>query len=433
MNRRRDPQDDFDPFDDPLDDGSPFGGSPMDRDRERDDGELDILDSFDDDNTDLIAEIERPRRRGAPRDGGGIDLGAAIGGLISAAFTGLLLAAFFLVIGAVAVVGARALGVLEGGPVNFTLGGATSLSAIVPTQPPTGAPVVNVPTVAGAVPATAVPNTGAAAPTAAVVEAPTSAPPTETPVPECRAEDIQAWWQLQLDNYNTFTALTADTIRGEDNPAALLERLRLRREYSSAAAVPTLAEVCIAETRAALLTLFDAIMTWGRAIATAANPLSDPTTSRDALVAAESALIDARAGMTAALWEVGLLEEADSPAAEGVARGSGPACGFTGWLASVEPQYAQFKAYAVQIDVATLPASTVRELIGNMQAIQGNIAAVLVPDCAFTPSQLLQGAMAQQVTAFENQLAGRAQAGLDGLAEAARLETRFAAWAAWMG
>ncbi|MBL8131510.1 MAG: hypothetical protein JNL42_06605 [Anaerolineae bacterium] len=421
MNRRRDAQDDdLGPFSDPLEEDV-FGDSPAARDRGE--GDMDILRSYEDeaDSAELLDEIERPRRRGSGA-GGSVDLGALIGGLIAALLNGLLFAVFFLAVSGALVIGARALGILEGGPVSFSLA-STSLSAVAPTQPPTASAALPTPAPAAAA------DTGTdlnGAPPTVIAAAPT-VEPSATPVPECRPDDIQAWWALQQDNYDTFTALTPDAVLAEDNINALLERLRLRREYSAAATIPSLAEECIAGTRAALLSLFDATMIWGRALVGA--PGTDPA----ALFQAEEALTGARAVMTAALWEIRIVEEAESPISENLARGSGAACGAAGWLEAVEPQFRALKEYAAQVDVVNLPASTIRELIGNMQAVQGNISQIVVPDCAFTPSQLLQGAMAQRITAYENQLAGRAQAGLDGLAEAARLEARFAAWMAWLG
>ncbi|GEM_PF-3453976 len=459
MNRNT-PPDDFDPFDDliaeELDTSDRLSASPAAVDRNRsdrgeveprpnrapfgrrgaaknapkpkperraaraaqddDDDDLSLLDAIDD-SDDLMAEIER-KPRGA--DVGGVDVGALIGGLLQVVISAILIAAIMLLIGAGAVIGARAAGVIPGGAIDLAaLARGVGGSSVVPTQP---APL---PLAAALVPTTDAPTTAAVAalptgqPTAIV-------PPTATPIPDCRPADLAAWWALQADNYADFTAVTPETIAAEDNPGALIQQLIFKQGYSSEVTVPNLPVPCYEDARASLLGLMDHTIERVRVLSAAGGV--DPS----ALAFVEANLNDATAAMTGTLWQVGALVEADSPVALNVARGSGEGCGAATWYGQIEPIRVQFAGYADQIDVVALPATSVRELITNMQAVAGNADALTAPACASVPNQLRAAVMIDAIAAYTSLLSGQTANANQAFDRAASAEARYRAWAAWL-
>lgn len=407
MSKRRGSDDEFDPFDDLLSDDDFDTSSPL---KVEDDD--DILKLATEEDDDLLDEVER---RGRPRrSGGGLDIGAVIGGFLGVIITAILVAVVFLLLGAGIVIGGRAVGVIPGGSVNLASLNISSLS--VPTQPPaapTSAEVAQVAQVATDAPP-AVEATSA-------IQLPTFAP-TLTPVPECNQADIDAWWALQQSNFNTFSAITPTTVTNEQNIPAYLERLRLQRDYS--ANIPS--DFCTEYAQQSLIRFLDATMEHVRALTAA------PGTSQDSLPNAEAALDSARVTMTAALWDTNVVVEPDSPVAMGIERGSAEVCGAHLWLAQVDTIRSQFMGSYHQINVAVLSPTAVRDLITSMQGSMGNMANLTVPECAMEPNRLLQQSMENRISASENLLAARTDEANNQLAEAERLEARYEAWVVWL-
>lgn len=405
MTKKRGSDDEFDPFDDLLSDDDFDNSSPL---KVEDDD--DILKMANEEDDDLLDEVER---RGRPRrSGGGLDIGALIGGLIRVIFTAVFAVVIFLLIGAGVVIGGRAVGVIPGGSIDLTNISISSLT--VPTQPPavqpTSAEVVQVATDAAPV----------VQPTSEI-QLPTFAP-TLTPVPECNQAEIDAWWAQQESIYNRFTAITPQTVSNEQNVPGYLEQLRLQREYSAAVS----SSFCTDFAQQSVVRFLDATIERVRALTAA------PGTSADALPNAETALKAAEVTMIAALWDTNILVEADSPVALGIERGSAEACGASLWLAQVETIHSQFVGAAGQINVAVLSPTAVRDLITQMQNSMNNAANLTVPECATVPSQLLQAAMQNRISASENQLAARNDTANEQFAEAERLEERYQAWVVWL-
>jgi hypothetical protein len=249
-----------------------------------------------------------------------------------------------------------------------------------------------------------------------------------TPLPAvvCRDSDRAAWWSSIAPAYRPFTRLSPTSVQEERNPAALIERLNIFRAVVAEAQVQGMDASCIAAARAAVLEYMDASIERVRV-------LSSPSgVSSDALRAAEERLSRTDAGITAALWEVGVLQEADSPVAQGIARGSGALCGAAGWYAAVEPLRQQFDTFAAQIDVATMPASTVRGLINDMQAVAGNADALTIPACATVPNALRAAIMSETVSAYQSLLVGQRASADAALERAAAAQARYRAWQLWL-
>lgn len=413
--KRGDSDDEFDPFDDLLDDADLNLGSASPAD---DDDDLDILKMAEADD-DLLDEIEKRPRRASSGGGGGIDIGALIGSLIQVILVAVIAVVIFVLLGAGIVIGGRAVGVIPGGAVNLTF--SEALSSIVPTQPP--APPTSEAAVPTSAPASAATTAPEVQPTA-VVDAATSAPlsPSDTPTPECRQEDTDRWWEQQKTMYNIFTTITPEFATSQQNPGAYVQQLGYQRGYSSN--VPT--NPCTAIAQDALVRLEDA--TIARVSALTSPSGVDP----NALAAAVSNLEMATADLTASLWELGIVQDDNSPVVAGVPRGSADACGAGTWLSQVETIFAQFNSYASQTDVASMQAPAVREQIDKMVAAQTNASQLPIPACANVPAQLLQEVMSQQISVFENQLAARPNAAAQAQDAVDRLTATFRAWVSWL-
>ncbi len=382
-----------------------------------DDDDIDLA-LFADTQDDDLLDDDAPRAPRRPRIGG-VDMGAVIGGFVEVAFTAVLIALVMLVIGAVLVIAGRALGVLPGGAIDFAAltSGASAVVAPQPVRPA----------------ATSAPGAAAVQPTAppavvgdAVIQLLLA---TATPVQAavvCRDQDRAAWWASIAAAYRPFTRLTPASVQEERNPGALIERLNIYRAVVADAQVPGMDASCVSAARAAVLEYMDASIERVRALTTPGGVPSD------VLRAAEARLTRTDAAITAALWEVGALQEADSPVALGITRGSGVACGAVGWYTAVESLRQQFDTFAAQIDVATQPATTVRGLISDMQAVAGNADALDVPACAATPNALRAAIMNETIAAYQALLVGQRANADAALARAGAAEARYRAWQVWL-
>lgn len=383
-----------------------------------DDDDIDLALFANTPDDDLLDEDE-PRAARRPRIGG-VDVGAVIGGFIEVVFTAVLIALVMLAIGAVLVIAGRALGVLPGGAVDLAAL-ASGASAVVATQPARSVPT-NPPAAVVASEPTAPPSVVGETVIGLLLATDTAAPAAVV----CRDQDRATWWASITAAYRPFTRLTPASVQEERNPGALIERLNIYRAVVADAQVPGMDASCVSAARAAVLEYMDASIERVRALTTPGGVPSD------VLRAAEARLTQTDAAITAALWEVGALQEADSPVAQGIARGSGAVCGAVGWYAAVEPLRQQFDTFAAQIDVATQPATTVRGLISDMQAVAGNADALDVPACAATPNALRAAIMNETIAAYQALLVGQRANADAAFARAQAAEARYRSWRVWL-
>jgi hypothetical protein len=135
----------------------------------------------------------------------------------------------------------------------------------------------------------------------------TAIPPTATLAPgellDC--PDASAWWNSQpiQDTYTYFTATALDEARGSNRIPALMENMRIRRNFVANYRVDGTNDLaaCAGEIRAALLRGFDATIEAARAVGAA-----DQTALNTQLDSANAAYAD----LQAALAKVGVTIEA---------------------------------------------------------------------------------------------------------------------------
>ncbi|MBI1256942.1 MAG: hypothetical protein GC204_05685 [Chloroflexi bacterium] len=230
------PSDDFDPFDDfgsDLDDSDIDSLRITDSDNDAFDDLPDMDDDVDVDDEGAPkppkADVYRPRPT----------VGQIIVGAIQVIVFAAIFLVIFLAIGFGAVFGGQKVGLVP----TRAPGGSGPLLALLPTAGAASASGDE---------ATAAPN----APTA------TPLPPTATPDASCAS--ATDWWNSQQvqSNYQYFAAAAINDARNSDKVPALLEQMRIRRNF--VANVPI--DPCLNDAQSALLKGFDATIEAARAI-----------------------------------------------------------------------------------------------------------------------------------------------------------------------
>ncbi len=232
------PSDDFDPFDEPFD-------------NEIDDSDIDSLrlsdtdDPFDAEIDDSDMEVDAPKRPdqpGAyrPRP----TIGQTIGGVIQVIFFSVIFLAIFLALGFGAVFGGQKVGLVP----TRAPGGSGPLMALLPTAGP------------------AQPQNNGNAPTVAPQDAPTATPVATT---DASCASANEWWDSQQvqNNYQYFTAAAINEARNSDRISALLEQMRIKRNFVESFQLngkPL--DACLNDAKTALLKGFDATIEAARAI-----------------------------------------------------------------------------------------------------------------------------------------------------------------------
>lgn len=371
-----DPFENDDLFDDPLD-------APL--------SDLDSLkiDDIDEDLRDPESAKWQPDKARAPR---------SVGRIIGSIFQIILMAAgalvLFLGIAFLLVYGGQQLGILPARAVP----GATQIAAL-PTQ-------------AAAQPPTSAPETTSGDTTAVPEVLPTSTPSGDCPT-------APAWWNSQQiqDNYTYFTQQALEEARTTTNISALAEQMRIRRSFVA----NYQAFDCVSIARDPLLRAFDATIDAARAL----------NANDSAAFAQQQANVNtALTELTVALWALSANADPTAPAALGIARDSGAACGAQEWYTAVKPNVDAFYAAANQIDPLTTPASSARTLLDTMSAERANAAAVAMPLCAVQAQSALLSSLDNTVRSLEERLSGGSN---PSAAEAARQTIRFSAWLRWLG
>ncbi|MEP7290128.1 MAG: hypothetical protein ABI835_00040 [Chloroflexota bacterium] len=373
-----DPPDPFDDelFDDPLE-------NPLDRLK------------LDDLQLDEIEEEDDPERAQWRSTGTSLSVGQIVGGAVQVILMAVVALAIFLAIGFGVIFAGQRLGVVAA----RALPGAATSVASVPTQAPAALP-------------TSAPQT-AAEPTT-----PPAALPSATPDSGCPT--APAWWNSQQirDNYVYFTQQALDEARGSERIAALLEQMRIRRNFvSNFGTAP-----CLSGALDALLRGFDATIESARAL---------NSNDQGALAQQQATASSAFAELTVALWTVSANADPAAPPALGVVRNSGASCGGQSWYSAVKPHSDAFANAANQLNVTSTPPDAARTLLNTMQTERDSIAAVETPVCAAQAQTLLLGALDSRKQIFEQQLAG--SNANTALSEYSRQNTLFKAWVQWLG
>lgn len=371
-----DPFENDDLFDDPLD-------APL--------TDLDSLkiDDIDEDLSDPESAKWQPEKARAPRS-----VGRIIGNIFQVIFMAAGALVLFLGIAFLLVYGGQQLGILPARAVP----GATQIAAL-PTQ-------------AAAQPPTAAPENASGSTTAVPEVLPTSTPSGDCPT-------APAWWNSQpiQDNYSYFTQQALEDARTATNISALAEQMRIRRSFVA----NYQAFDCVSLARDPLLRAFDATIDAARALNT-----NDTAAFTQQQANINTALTD----LTIALWALGANADPNAPAALGIARDSGAACGAQEWYTAVKPNVDAFYAAANQIDPLTTPASSARTLLETMSTERANAAAVSMPLCAVQAQGALLAALDSTSRSTEERLAGGSN---PSAAEAASQTIRFSAWLRWLG
>ena len=278
------PEDDIDPFDD-------FGS-------EIDDSDIDSLritdsddDIFDDiPDVDMDADIDGDALT-SPKQADVFTarptIGQIIGGVIQVIVFAALFLVIFLGIGFGAVFGGQKVGLVP----TRAPGGSGPLLALLPTAGPASESGDS---------ATSAPN----APTA------TPVPPTSTPDASCASAND--WWNSQQvqSNYQYFAAAAINDARNSDRIPALLEQMRIKRNFVDSVQLngkPL--DPCLNDAKAALLKGFDATIEAARAIG---------AKDSDALAAQQANATQAFNDMATALRKYGVavtLDVQPTPAA----------------------------------------------------------------------------------------------------------------------
>jgi len=373
---KRDPSDLPDPFDDLLFD------DPLDQ----------PLDEIANIKLDEIEDEVDPERAQWKSNRAPVSVGQIIGGLIQVILTAALALVLFLAIAFVIIFGAQRLGVI----------------------PQRGAE--------SAAPAAALPTQAAAAATTApeVAAVPTDIPaPLASATPDTTCPTAPAWWNSQQiqDNYVYFTQRALEEARTTDRIGALLEQMRIRRNFvQNFGAAP-----CLSAAQAALLQGFDATIESARAL-NAGNTL--------AYKEQQNIASSAFAALTVELWAFGANADPLAPPILGVARNSGAECGAQAWYSAVNPHTSAFYAAADQIDVVTTPPDVARPLLDTMQTERDAAAATETPQCAQQAQVHLLAALDNYRASIEQRLAGSLDTAMS---EHTRQNTIFNAWVLWLG
>ncbi len=373
---KRDPNDQPDPFDDLLFD------DPLEK----------PLDQIANVSLDEIEDEVDPERAQWRKTRAPLSIGQVIGGCFQVVLIALLSLAIFLLIGFGTIFAAQRLGVV---PPR----GAADTTAVVALPTPVAA--------SGEQP-TAAPAEPTAVPTAL---------PSATPDTSCAT--APAWWNSQQirDNYVYFTQQALEEARTSDRISALLEQMRIRRNFvANFGAAP-----CLSEALDALVRGFDATIESARALNAGDQP---------ALRQQQAAASGAFAQLTVALWTFGANADPLAPPILGVARGSGSACGAQGWYSAVQPHLDAFMTAANAIDPATTAADTARAQLDTMSAERASIAALETPACATQPQTTLLAALDSLTQSIQQRLAGTTDSALP---EYTRQNTIFNAWVQWLG
>ncbi len=360
----------IDPFDDPFDASI----------EDMDVGDL-RLDDVDDDAMEPLVESSATPP---------LSVGGAIVGFIQVILIALIVLAVFLALAFGAVVGAQRLNLLP----THAVGYSAPLVSAAPTQPPAGAPSNPQPNVPPGVP---------------------------TATPDLGCSNAASWWNSQpiQSNYQYFTQQVLNDVRGGgQSPSALLEQMNIHRSY--VANLP--ADPCLSDAVSALLHGFDATIDVARAI-----NAGDPA----ALAQKQAASDQAYGKLTAALWAVSVNPDSSVPIPDASTRDSGAACGAQAWYNSVKPHVDAYNSTAQQIDVVNMAPSAVTNLLNNLQAERGNVAAIQPPDCAAQAQQYLLAALDSRTQAFQQQLAGSSPN--SALANYSHQNQLFLAWQQWLG
>jgi hypothetical protein len=256
------------------------------------------------------------------------------------------------------------------------------------------------------------------APEAAAV--PTDIPaPLASATPDTTCPTAPAWWNSQQiqDNYVYFTQRALEEARTTDRISALLEQMRIRRNFvENFGAAP-----CLAEAQSALLRGFDSTIEAARAL-NAGNTL--------ALKEQQATASSAYAALTVELWAFGANADPLAPPILGVGRNSGAECGAQTWYSAVKPHVDAFYAAADQIDVVTSPPDVTRPLLDTMQTERDAVAAAETPQCAQQAQTHLLAALDSYRSSIEQRLAGSLDTAMS---EHTRQNTIFNAWVLWLG
>lgn len=373
---KRDPSDLPDPFDDLLFD------DPLDQ----------PLDQIADIKLDEIEDEVDPERAQWKSNRAPVSFGQIILGFIQVILTAALALALFLAIAFIVVFGGQRLGLIPQRGAESTIS-----AAALPTQPAAVA---------------------TSAPEAAAV--PTDIPaPLASATPDTTCPTAPAWWNSQQiqDNYVYFTQRALEEARTTDRIGALLEQMRIRRNFvENFGAAP-----CLAEAQIVLLRGFDATIESARAL-NAGNAL--------VLKEQQAAASNAYAALTVELWAFGANADPLAPPILGVARNSGAACGAQAWHSAVKPHVDAFYAAADQIDVINSPPDVVRPLLETMQTERDAVAAAETPQCAQQAQTHLLAALDNYRASIDQRLAGSMDTAMS---VHTREKTIFNAWVLWLG
>lgn len=364
-----------DPFDLPLDDNLDVDVNDL---RIEDTGDV---------SDELLTAVEPPATTPP------LTVGGAIGGTLQVILIAVIVVLVVVVIGFGLIFGGQRLGILPT-RANATLS-ISSLSNLLPSQlapQQTSAPEIVA----------------------------TSTPALPTLTPDLTCASATTWWNSQQisDNYAYFSTQAVNDARDSARLAALLEQMRIRRDF--VANFP--ADPCVSEARDALLRAFDATIETARIVSNG---------DQAAFNQKQAAQAQAFATLTAALWAVNVNLDTDSAPAQGVARNSGAACGAQSWYDSVKPHEDAFFAAADQIDLTTMAESAVRPLIDTMQTERATISTLAPPICASPAHTLLLGALDSYVQALEQQIEARSASG--DYSAYANQNSLFLAWLYWLG
>ncbi|MEO8394661.1 MAG: hypothetical protein ABI700_16825, partial [Chloroflexota bacterium] len=205
----------------------------------------DTDDPFDTEIDDSDMEVETPKR---PNQPGAYrprpTVGQIIVGVIQVIVFSAIFLAIFLAVGFGAVFGGQKVGLVP----TRAPGGSGPLIALLPTAGP------------------AQPQNNGDSPTAAPQNAPTAAPVATTDASCASASD---WWNSQQvqSNYQYFAGTAINDARGSDKIPALLEAMRIKRNFVDSFQLngkPL--DVCLTDAKAALIKGFDATIEAARAI-----------------------------------------------------------------------------------------------------------------------------------------------------------------------
>jgi hypothetical protein len=350
------------------------------RRNEPEDDDLSFLDTLDDGGDVVVDDLpDAPDEPAREARRGGMRLGGCLSGLVSVVLMALIALVSSLIVGFSVVYGAQMLGLLPGEAPSLSIAPPAILA-----PSPSATPV-------GVEPAAAI-------------------------TPEACPELIE-WWDQRAETFSRFLSVSPQTTPAADLPA-LLRRLEIGRDSSASLPTPD----CAAGAQSALLAGIDAII---GAVETQINGLGNPGGQM-------KMAYDAFSDLLPTLWRAGIAAGNSSPVAQGVAIGSGSACGASAWNDLALDQRRAFENAFTQIDLDTMPPPAIRQNLNAMAAARGNVDTLNAPDCAVEPKRLLLESMDGALAYIEGRLGGDAAAG-EALVQSYRAAMLYEAWMQALG